>query len=129
MPKPQPALTKNLFGLAGRIVVQEGWPEPTVRVGRCAVTVQPVSGFIERVPEPEWERPTLTLGPIGSERGTLEVFFPHDDESEIRVRRGCFSGTLAEFAAAAEAHEDPDHRRRYGQVARAIELLADALAE
>ena len=38
--------------------------------------------------------PTLTIGPIGSEMGTLEVDFNHDPPT---VKRGCFTGTLVEF--------------------------------
>ena len=62
----------------------------------------------------------LTLGPIGSENGTLTAIF--DEDGEIWCRRGCFWGTLAEFQKAVEKKPKGDkHRKRYLSIIKLIQ--------
>lgn len=114
--------------MTGRIDVRAGWPKVRARVGREAIEIEPYTGNVTAVTGDEMWRRTMTLGPVGSEGGTLEVFFPLGEEREIRVRRGCFSGTIAEFAEKAAQHKDPDHRRRYALIVDAVRLVGRAVA-
>lgn len=57
------------------------------------------------------ERPILQIGPIGSESGTLVVAMT---TTGIMIQRGCYVGTLEEFAATvADVHGDNQHGREY----------------
>lgn len=118
---------REVLRMTGRIDVKADWPKPRARVGRETFAIEPYSGTVTSITGTEVFRRTLTLGPVGSEGGTLEVFFPIGDEPEIRVRRGCFSGTLAAFAEQASNHKDPDHRRRYALIVEALALIGKAV--
>ena len=53
----------------------------------------------------------LFIGPIGSVRGTLEIWPTKDG---IFLKRGCFFGTIEEFlAAVTDKHGDNEHGRAY----------------
>ena len=53
----------------------------------------------------------LFIGPIGSARGTLEIWPTKDG---IFFKRGCFCGTAQEFlAAVGKTHGDNEHGRAY----------------
>ncbi len=80
----------------------------------------PYRGWVERLPP--WE------GKTRSGRTDRAVLASNRGRTEFSCPTGCFSGTLAEFAAAANAHEDEEHRRRYAQVVQAIEMIAEAVA-
>ncbi len=67
-------------------------------------------------------RPVLQLGPIGSRSDYLLAFLT---EQGTRVRTGCFTGTLAEFAEAVKReHGDRDHGREYVAAIAMIEVHA-----
>ena len=67
-------------------------------------------------------RPVLQLGPLGSRSDYLLAFLT---EQGIRIRAGCFSGTLAEFAEAVEReHGDSEHGREYAAAIAMIETHA-----
>ena len=64
------------------------------------------------------ERPVFMLGPIGSRSDT---FVGYVTNHGLRVRAGCFFGTVADFTAALEAeHGSNAFAREY---LRALELL------
>ncbi|GAC42784.1 hypothetical protein [Paenibacillus popilliae] len=68
----------------------------------------------------ESSRDLLTIGPIGSEDGTLTAY---RGKSGILVTRGCFTGTLGEFTIAVEnRHGDNLHGRLYQSTIEFIEL-------
>ncbi|ECK7390658.1 polymer-forming cytoskeletal protein [Salmonella enterica subsp. enterica] len=67
----------------------------------------------------------ITVGPIGSEGGTLTAFRQADNS--IVVTRGCFRGTIEEFVAAViERHGETHYAAEYGIV---IKLIEARLAE
>lgn len=56
-------------------------------------------------------RDFITITPIGSESGVLTAYMV---EKDIQVTRGCFTGSLAEFAKAVERrHRDNQYGRSY----------------
>ncbi len=68
------------------------------------------------------KRPMLSVGPIGSRSDYLLAFLT--DEG-IRVRAGCFFGTLPEFrAAVGKTHAGNDHGREYEAAIAMIEAHA-----
>lgn len=67
----------------------------------------------------------IAIYPIGSESGILTAF--KNKEGKISVTRGCFAGTLEEFAVAVEkTHGDNNHAKSYRI---AIELIKSRLEE
>ena len=55
---------------------------------------------------------------IGSENGVLELY---DCEEGWFIRRGCFSGSKAEFLAkVTETHGDHEHAQKYRQLIAAL---------
>ena len=67
----------------------------------------------------------LTVSPIGSENGCLTAFVERD--GTIRVRRGCFDGTIDQFAnAVADTHGDSQHGVVYRLVIEMIRARLDA---
>ncbi|HCM2250931.1 TPA: hypothetical protein N3C93_000600 [Salmonella enterica subsp. enterica serovar Agbeni] len=67
----------------------------------------------------------ITVGPMGSEGGTLTAFRQADNS--IVVTRGCFRGTIEEFVAAViERHGETHYAAEYGIV---IKLIEARLAE
>ena len=57
------------------------------------------------------DRPIFTLGPIGSESRTFEVFIT---DQGLRLRAGCFFGTRDEFVQSLnETHGDNIHAHEY----------------
>ncbi len=68
------------------------------------------------------ERPVLQIGPIGSRRDTLTAFLTTEG---VRVRAGCFDGTLNEFSAAVDkTHGDSLHGDEYAMAILMIEAHA-----
>ncbi|HDS1238702.1 TPA: hypothetical protein QEG40_004872, partial [Pluralibacter gergoviae] len=67
----------------------------------------------------------MIIGPIGSENGFLTAFRQKDNS--IAVRRGCFTGTIAEFESAVkERHGDNNHGEIYLALIPVIKMrLAD----
>ena len=72
------------------------------------------------------KRLTLTIGPIGSEHGTLEVFFPTEKGEPVLVRRGCYTDVLENFAAKAANHNNDTYRHQYQAVVKALQLIVEA---
>ena len=67
-------------------------------------------------------RPILQLGPIGSRSDYLVSYIT---DAGVRVKAGCFSGSLDEFrAACAKTHGDSDHGREYAAAVAMIEAHA-----
>ncbi|ECJ2264064.1 hypothetical protein FNH73_15755 [Salmonella enterica subsp. salamae] len=67
----------------------------------------------------------ITVGPIGSGGGTLTAFRQADNS--ILVTRGCFRGTIEEFAEAViDRHGETHYAEEYGIV---IQLIETRLAE
>ena len=67
-------------------------------------------------------RPVLQIGPLGSRSDYLLAFLT---EKGIRVRAGCFSGSLDEFSKAVErTHADNEHAREYVAAIQMIEAYA-----
>jgi hypothetical protein len=62
--------------------------------------------------------PIVSIGPIGSERGTLMA---QSDEFGVYIKRGCWSGSLGDFREAVDASHSGNH---YG---RAYQALCDWL--
>ena len=57
------------------------------------------------------KHPVIQLGPLGSRSAYLIAYLT---DAGIKVKAGCFFGTLAEFeAAAANTHDDNEHGRDY----------------
>ncbi|EAA2042819.1 hypothetical protein DSF28_22555, partial [Salmonella enterica subsp. enterica serovar Enteritidis] len=62
----------------------------------------------------------ITIGPIGSEGGVLTAFKQGDNS--ILVSRGCFSGTIDEFAEAVRnRHGETGYAAEYEIVIKLIE--------
>jgi hypothetical protein len=69
------------------------------------------------------ERPIIQVGPIGSRCAYLVAYLT---EAGVRVRAGCFSGSLDEFrAAVAETHGESVHGREYAAAIAMIEAHAE----
>jgi acetyltransferase-like isoleucine patch superfamily enzyme len=66
----------------------------------------------------------LCIVGVGSSMGTL-MAYPRD--GHIEVTRGCFVGTLDEFAARAAVHKDEDCRESYAAIVAAIRAWASTL--
>ena len=57
------------------------------------------------------DRPYLSIGPIGSEHGTLDVYLT---DAGVYLRRGCWFGSIDEFeAAVTDKHGSNDHGQEY----------------
>ena len=57
------------------------------------------------------DRPYLSIGPIGSEYGMLDVYLTDDG---VYLRRGCWFGSIDEFeAAVTDKHGSNDHGQEY----------------
>jgi len=68
------------------------------------------------------KRPVLQLGPLGSRSDYLLAVLT---EEGIRVRAGCFTGTLSEFSEAVKKeHKDGIHGREYAAAIQMIEAHA-----
>ena len=68
------------------------------------------------------DRPVLQIGPLGSRSDYLLAFLT---EEGVRIRAGCFTGTLAEFSEAVqEEHKDGIHGREYAAAIQMIEARA-----
>ena len=69
-------------------------------------------------------RPVLFIGPIGSENGTFMAFLT---TAGVKIERGCFVGTLAEFEAAVkETHAENDrHKAEYLAVVEFVKSWAE----
>ena len=68
------------------------------------------------------DRPFLSIGPIGSEHGDLNVYLT---DYGVYVRRGCFFGSIDEFRAAVDRkHGGGDHAREYRAAIALIEAHA-----
>ena len=68
------------------------------------------------------DRPLLSIGPIGSEHGDLNVYLT---DYGVYVRRGCFFGSIDEFRAAVDRkHGGGDHAREYRAAIALIEAHA-----
>jgi hypothetical protein len=69
------------------------------------------------------DRPVLQIGPIGSRADYLIVFMT---EKGIRLKTGCFEGTLEEFRAAVDyTHGDDNHGLEYLAALNFIETHAE----
>ena len=69
------------------------------------------------------ERPIFQVGPIGSR---CAYFVAYVTDQGIRLRAGCFFGTLAEFEEKLEAeHSDNVHAREYRAALQLIQLHAE----
>lgn len=121
----------------------EGWPLPVVRADKTAYELPALDGsgqtpdgrsftVVGKFHPPSFRADqaqiTMSLGPIGSEGGTLEVWFSKTSADQILVRRGCFSGTLDEFADRAREHNMLHVRAQYLTVVAAIREIGRALA-
>ena len=72
------------------------------------------------------ERPIFQIGPIGSRCAYVVA---HLTDQGIRLRAGCFFGTLAEFEEKLEAkHSDNVHAREYRAALQLIQLHAEIWA-
>ena len=72
------------------------------------------------------ERPIFQVGPIGSR---CAYFVAYVTDQGIRLRAGCFFGTLAEFEEKLEAeHSDNVHAREYRAALQLIQLHAEIWA-
>ena len=68
------------------------------------------------------QRPVFTIGPIGSRADTLIAFLT---DAGIRIRAGCFFGTLDDFRSAIhETHGSNEHGREYAAAIVLIEAHA-----
>jgi hypothetical protein len=68
------------------------------------------------------KRPILQIGPIGSRCAYLVAYIT---DAGVRLRAGCFSGSLDEFrAACATTHGDSDHGREYAAAISMIDAHA-----
>jgi hypothetical protein len=68
------------------------------------------------------KRPILQIGPIGSRCAYLVAYIT---DAGVRLRAGCFSGSLDEFrAACATTHGDNEHGREYAAAISMIEAHA-----
>ena len=68
------------------------------------------------------DRPFLSIGPIGSEHGDLNVYLT---DYGVYVRRGCFFGSIDEFRAAVDRkHGGGNHAREYRAAIALIEAHA-----
>ena len=57
------------------------------------------------------DRPYLSIGPIGSEHGMLDVYLT---DAGVYLRRGCWFGSIDEFeAAVTDKHGSNDHGQEY----------------
>ena len=57
------------------------------------------------------DRPYLSIGPIGSEHGMLDVYLT---DAGVYLRRGCWFGSIDEFeAAVTDKHGSNDHGKEY----------------
>ena len=68
------------------------------------------------------DRPYLSIGPIGSEYGTLDVYLT---DAGIYLRRGCWFGSIDEFEAAVTGKHGSNY---HGQEYRAAIEMARAHA-
>lgn len=122
-----------------------GWPPPIVRADnktlwvRCPEGTSTTGGTrlyksyisvkeLEEAPAAEQKRLVLTIGPVGSEGGTLEVWFPLEGVStfgdgSVHVRRGCFSDTLEAFEAEVGAKRTGAQLELYRRIIAAIRLI------
>ena len=67
-------------------------------------------------------RPILQIGPLGSRNDYLIAFLT---KQGIRIRAGCFTGTLAEFSEVVKGHHgDNEHGREYVAAIAMIESHA-----
>ena len=72
----------------------------------------------------EGKNPIIKIGPIGSEGGTLSAY---RTGKGTYMERGCFFGTLDEFAAQVEdTHGSNKHGDIYRATIEMIEVWADA---
>ena len=68
------------------------------------------------------DRPVLMIGPVGSRSDYLTAYVT---DAGVRVRAGCFFGSLDKFrAAVAETHGDSNHGREYAAAISMIESHA-----
>lgn len=65
--------------------------------------------------------PYVVIGPIGSENGTLTAAL--DDSGLVKVTRGCFEGTLAEFEEKVDTVHKSSESIFYREYLAAIELI------
>lgn len=63
----------------------------------------------------------LTMGPVGSESGTMTAFLA--DNGVIYVTRGCFEGTLEEFREAVEETHKHENSQFYREYLAIIEVI------
>ena len=69
------------------------------------------------------KRPIIQVGPIGSRCAYLVAYLT---DAGVRVRAGCFSGSLERFrAAVAETHGESVHGREYAAAIAMIEAHAE----
>ena len=67
-------------------------------------------------------RPILQIGPIGSRCAYLVSYIT---DAGIKVRAGCFFGSIEEFeAACAKTHGDNDHGKEYAAAVAMIRAHA-----
>jgi hypothetical protein len=68
------------------------------------------------------ERPIFQLGPLGSRCAYLVAYLT---DKGLRIRAGCFFGTLAEFRAKVKAtHKATVHGKEYAAAIKLIEVHA-----
>ena len=68
------------------------------------------------------DRPVLMIGPVGSRSDYLTAYVT---DAGVRVRAGCFFGSLDAFrAAVAKTHGDSNHGREYAAAISLIETHA-----
>ena len=69
------------------------------------------------------DRPIMQIGPIGSRCAYLVAYLT---DAGVRVRAGCFFGSLDDFrAAVAETHGESTHAREYAAAISLIETHAE----
>jgi Pentapeptide repeats (8 copies) len=67
-------------------------------------------------------RPILQIGPLGSRADYLVAYFT---DTGVRIRAGCFFGSLEEFSAAVvKTHGESDYGREYAAAISMIEAHA-----
>lgn len=108
-----------------------GFPylDVVVRFGSSALRLK-ADGSDTAAPPEARERRLVSIGPIGSELGTLKVLFGSGNpDHPTLVQRGCFSGTLEEFISRVRTqylgrvNKTPRSKSGY-QYANALAALA-----
>jgi hypothetical protein len=96
--------------------------EAAVKIGACLSGADLSGANLDDKSKTAGERPVLQIGPIGSRAAYLVAYVV---EGGVRVRAGCWFGTLAGFTARVkEVHGNTPHGREYSAAITMIKAHA-----